>query len=239
MKRIGIVDANARTRFSVALASVLGLSLALPPGLAAPEKGNLSQLLVAYGFLISHYPDEFLLGRQPGTRLARDMKALNHALDSLGCDVPTRLAFPHRDLIVLSSSAAQWAGFPGGVGSPPEEGTLFVIQAPPTASHRNWVVLSSVAPEETTVFWVEADKQGYATGLVYDTFKKGEVKNVRKTAIGAVAWVSIGQDGGILLREWAEPGSRGGHMGEAGRVFQVGFLSGDVSLKSPGKLPRD
>jgi hypothetical protein len=233
------VNASVRSSCCVALACFSVLSTSLSRGLAVPQQGSLTQALVTYGYLVSHYPDEFVLGHEPGTPLATGIKDLTDALNSLGCDVPSRLAFPHRALIVLPSSARQWAGFAGAKGRPPEEATLFVIDPPLEVNNRRWVVLSSVAPEQTTVFWIEPRKQGYTTWLVYDTFKKGNVKNHPKTAIGAITGVSVEKTGVIFLKEWAELGSRPRHMGKVGRVFRIDPSSGDVTLHFAGRLPVD
>jgi len=200
---------------------------------------SLPEALIAYGFLRSNYADfDKLLMSSSTFAAARDMEALQTALDSLSCDVPARLAFPHRDLVLASSAATAWMGFPTKAQSPSEEGTLFVLQPLPSAPQRTLAVLSSVAPERSTVFWLGADKRGYVGALVYDSFNKGKVKNAPETVMGSVISVRVDESGAILLKERAEPGSRPHAMGETGRVFEVDTTRDDVILKTSGKLPQ-
>lgn len=223
-------------RSSLLLGVVCVLALALAASLSAVASGSLSQAVITYGYLRSNHADfDQLLASGPTLAVARDMKALEGALDSLRCDVPTLLAFPHRALVVPSSPVGQWIGFPTTEESPPEEGTLFVTQPLRAPPQRVWVVLSSVAPERTTVFWLEEGERGYVSGLVYDSFNKGKISNAPHTMIGAVTEVNLGKGDKILLKEWAEPGSRPGQMGAVGRVFQVDLARGEVTLKTPGR----
>jgi hypothetical protein len=98
---------------------------------------------------------------------------------------------------------------------------LFVTDPLVGTSQRVWVVLSSVAPEETTIFWLERSDGGYRSGLVYDSFNKGVIQNEPRTAIATVTAVRIESSSEILLEELLEPGSRRNQRGAAGRVFQV------------------
>ena len=224
---------------SVLLEVACVLTFAPGAGLSAVTSGDLPQAVIAYGFLSSNYAEfDQLLTSGPALSLARDMKALGSALDSLHCDVPIRIGFPHKAFVVPSFPASQWIGFARTAETPPEEGTLFVTEPLRRVPQRVLVVLSSAAPERTTVFWLGGDKQGYVSGLVYDSFNKGEISNSAHTGIGAVTSVSVGKSDQILLREWAEPGSRPGFMGAVGRVFQVDLTRGEITLKTGGTLPR-
>lgn len=92
------------------------------------------------------------------------------------------------------------------------------------------MIYSQVAPESTTVFWLEARKQGYVGGLVYDTFCKGKDKiSNSDDPINAVTAVSIEKGGQILLKEWV--GVRLNGMGPRGGVFQVDTARSQVTLK--------
>jgi hypothetical protein len=223
---------------SLLLETLCALALGTPKASAVVTSVDLPQTIITYGFLVGHYPDEFILGREPRTPLASDMKALNDALNSLDCDVPIRLGFPHRVFVVPSLPVGQWIGFVRTADTPPDEGTLFVTEPLRTKPERVLVVLSSVSPERTTVFWVERSVQGYASGLVYDSFKKGKISNENHTAMGAVTAVSAGEGEEILLKEWAEPGSRPRQMGSVGRVFRVDAARHEITLEIPGTFPQ-
>jgi hypothetical protein len=215
------------------------VGLALSSVLWCAEPVGLPQEIITYGFLSWNYGDvNKLLGSSASPGLAREMKALQGAFSSLNCDIPTRLSFPHKAFIVPSFPVGQWIGFVRTAETPPEEGTLFVTEPRRTKMPRVLVVLSSVAPERTTVFSIEERDGGYVSSLVYDSFKKGKIRNANHTVIGAVTAVSVGNGDEILLREWAEPGSRPGIMGSMGRVFQIDPNRDEILLKKSGALPR-
>ncbi len=227
----------AAGRFVLAVCCLAGVTQAADR-LTSAGVEKLSEALITYGFLRSSYPDfDHLLSSCSTYALTRDMKTLQAALGTLNCDVVIRLAFPHRDLVVPRWPVGQWIGFPGTGESPPELGTLFVTQPMAASPHCVWVVFSSAAPERTTMFWLQQDKSGYRTKLVYDTSIEGEIKNAPETAVGTITSVSIGERGVILVKEWREPGSRPHHSGLAGRVFALDPEKCEIILKSGGTLP--
>lgn len=237
MRRTARLDANARSSRFILAACVLTLALAPVSRPASSESRSLSQEIITYGFLVRHYPDNFLLASEPATtQLERDMRALGSALNSLGCDVPKMLAFPHRATIVPSSATGLWLSFPPRRDVPSQEGLLFVVES--TSSQRTLVIFSRMGPDETTIFWVEEAKEGFSAELLYDSFKKGKISNAPNTNIGAITAVSLEKSHDILLKEWAEPGSRSGQMGEMSRVFRLDLSRDAVTLVSPGILPQ-
>lgn len=208
--------AVAASRLATAVC-ILGLVNGYP--LYAVPSDSLSQAIVAYGFLRSSYQDfDQLLEDASAKTAMQDLMALHGSLESLRCDVPSRLAFPHRALIVPISSRAFWLR--AAAPSAQRDGSLFAIGPLGATPERVLIVFSSVAPDETTVFWLERDRQGYMTRLVYDSFNKGDVGNAPATRIGAVNAVRIESDNEILLEEGAEPGTGpGGRV--TGRVFEL------------------
>ncbi len=219
-----------------------GLTLlpSIAPGAssAASENGDLSQAIIAYGFLVSQYSPNLSSSQRPTAPLVLDMKRLDDALSSLGCNVPNVLAFPHKAILVPSSVLGQWLGPSAVPNLAPQEGLLFVAEWPRLPSARALVVLSGVAPDETTVFWFEGGNGAYQAKLVYDSFKMGTIRNAPNTNIGAVTAIRLESSRNILLREWAEPGSRPGHMGAEGRVFRVNLFQHTATLVSSGTTPR-
>lgn len=238
MRRTARPDASARNSSSILAACVLALALAPALRSAASETRSLSQAIVTYGFLVRHYPDSFLLASKTATTpLERDMRGLGSALDSVGCDVPEALASAHRAIIVPYSSIGQWLGFPGQDVSP-QEGLLFVLEPAGRLSGQALVVLSRMGPDETTILRIEEAKQRFSAELLYDSFRKGRVSNAPNTDIGTVTAVNLQKNRDVLLREWAEPGSRSGHMGETGRLFRLDPSRATVTLVSPRTMPR-
>ena len=75
-------------------------------------------------------------------------------------------------------------------------------------------------------------------GLVYDTFCKGKIGSLGNRTIAAVTAVSMEKGDQILLKEWATRGSQPGMMGEIGTVFQLDTATGQVTLKTRGRLSR-
>jgi hypothetical protein len=213
------------------LACILG---ALPASAGGGDwsASSLSQAVITVGFLRSRYVDlDRLLASGSAPAMTRELRALDEALNAVGCDLRIRFAFPHRAVVVPPSLAGLRIGFERKA---PQEGALFLVEQPQASPQRVWVVFSSQAPEATTVFWLQG---GDKTGLVYDSIDKGEIRNEPTTRIGYIVAVTRGTRGEILLEEWAEPGSRPGASGALGRVFQVDLNRGEVLLQAAGTLP--
>jgi hypothetical protein len=202
----------------VGIAVVLAVGLSSRPGAAASRR--LSEAAVVFADLHSSRDDND----------TRDLKRVERALKAVGCDLTVRMALPGRAVILPVSSVGQRIGFKRAA---PTEGLTFVVKDGRAAPQRVWVVLSSVAPERTTVFWLDED---FKAGLVYDSFKKGEIRNAPHTAIAAVLAVTRVNGSQLLLEEWAEPGSRPGSMGAVGRVFQLDLTKSEMTLAAPEHL---
>lgn len=205
--------------------------------LCASQDLRLSQQIISYGFLRSNYSD-FDQMLQSNLAVAKDMKALQNALDSLHCDVPSLLAFTHRSFVLPASPQGQWIRSAMPTESMLQEESLFVTEPLSATPQRVFVVLSSGAPERTTAFWVEEKDGGYAARLVYDTFNKASIRNAPQLAIGVVVGVRLESDHEFLLEQRADLGSRPSIPGALGGVFRVDLSSGVVTQKSPGKLPQ-
>ena len=244
MRNRARLAANVRVN-SLVLGVACVLALALPVGKAqgpVPVSGaagaiNLSQAVITYGFLRWDYLEfDQLVTASSNLALVQNLKALDAALDSLHCDVPTRIAGPHRALILPSSLIDQWVGFdrPNGRKSP-ERGWLFVTQPRDTAPQRVLVVFSSAAPEHTTILWLEGSGNRYAARLLYDSSRKGKVSN-ETTILGAVTEVRFEKDNEVLLKDWGEPGIGPPEVTEVRRVFRLDQSKGTVTLADPGRL---
>lgn len=216
---------------------VLGL---MPVSAAAvPGQRSLPQTVITYGFLRWDYVDlDKLFASDTRLPVIRDLQALDAAVKSLDCDVPVRLAMPHKALILPSSPKDLWFGFKRLEGrSSPYRGWLFVTEPAQGGSQRVLVVLSSASPDRTTAFWLEHTEAGYAVRLLYDSMKKGRITNAA-TIMGAATEVKIEKTGGILLKDSGEPGVGPREFVRTGRIFRLELSQGAVSLVSPRILVR-
>jgi hypothetical protein len=214
---------------------VLSMPLSAASGTASPEDKSLPQAIIAYGLFRSDYLalDRLFASDDKGTVL-QHLKTLDSSLKALDCDVAMRLAGPHRALILPPVPVNAWFGFPRPRGRRSlDAGWLFVTEPVRVNSGRVLVVLSSAAPEHTTVFWLEKTNVGYSTKLLYDSFKKNKVNN-ETTVIGAVTEMKIDKDKNILLKDWGEPGVGPSQFLRWGRVFRLDTSQDTVSLVSPG-----
>jgi hypothetical protein len=200
--------------------------------------GGLSQAVVAYGYLRWDYQAfEELVNASASLSVVQDFKALDVGLESLRCDIPTRMAGPHRAMILPPSPTGQWFSFPRpGARSSPENGWLFVTQPGGGATQRVLVVFSTAAPEHTTVFWLDRSSDGrYSVSLLYDSSTKATVTN-ESTTIGAVTALRFENSGELLLKDWGEPGIGPAEFNNVRRVFRLNLSDGKVALAEPAKF---
>lgn len=193
---------------------------------------------MAYGYLRWDYQAfEELVNSSPSLSVVKDLKALNVALDSLHCDIPTRMAGPHQAMLLPPSPTGKWFSFPRPGGrSSPANGWLFVTQPGGGATQRVLVVFSTAAPEHTTVFWLERslDSQ-YSVKLLYDSSTKATVAN-EATTIGAATAIRFENSEELLLKDWGEPGIGPAESSNAIRTFRLNLSDGKVTLAEPAKF---
>lgn len=218
----------------LALAFHTGNSRATSSGAAGPGGTSMPQAVIAYGFLRWGYLEfDQLVKSNPTLPVVQNLKVLDEALDSLHCDVPTRMASPHQAVILPPDLRGQWIGFsrPGGRNSR-ESAWLFVTDPKDTKQHRVLVVFSSAAPEHSTIFWLDDNSGRYSASLLYDSLKRGKVSNA-PTTVGAITSVKLEKDNIISLKDWGEPGI--GPPGSTGarRVFQLNLSDGAMALDEP------
>lgn len=196
---------------------------------------SLSQAVIAYSFLRWDYLDlDKLFASDASLQVVQNLQALDSALKSLDCDVPMRLAVPHKALILPPLPFNHWVGFrrTGGRNSP-EGGWLFVTQPSGNSPQRVLVVFSSSSPEETTVFSIEEADKGYLAELLFDSFKKGKISNA-STMMGAVTSIRLESNTEMLVKDWGEPGVGPPNAMRVGRVFRLDLSRDTVALVSPG-----
>lgn len=227
--------AVSATSSALLVACLLIWALPLASRTASSGVRNVSQAVVAYGYLRWGYLDlDKLFASNTDLVAVQDLKALDAALKSLDCDVPTRLASPHEAIILPSSPVSEWVGFPRPEGrNSPDNGWLFVTQSVRPAPQRVLVVFSSASPEHTTVFWLEEADTGYVAKLLYDSFKKGKISNAT-TVMGAATEVKIEKSGDVLLKDRGEPGVGPHEFARTGRVFRLDPSQETTALVSPG-----
>jgi hypothetical protein len=214
---------------------VLPEAFASSPGQS--DDFNPSQAIVTYGFLQYDYLSfDQVIASNPNLAVAKDLKSLDTALESLGCDLRRRMAWPHQVLVLPSFPVGQWIGFPSSsknsIGS-----WLFVMERPGTHRHETLVILSGEAPNHTTVFWLKQADEGYVVKLLFDSFKKGEVSN-EKTVVGAARSIKFLDENQLLLKDQGEPGTEPPEFRKINRVFRLDLLQASVTLVSPGTRPQ-
>jgi len=229
------LNASVASRTALSIAFLVAGLLVTEGRSVAMQENSLSEALVTYSFLASHYSLRFLFVHRNATNtLARDMKALNDALTTLQCNTPNILAMPHAAVIVPTSASGQWFSLEP-TKTPPNEGLLFVTRPQTRNGARVLAVVSGIGPDETTIFWLQNTNGSFSATLLYDSFKKGKVANSPGTIVGMIMAVRLERGDDILLKEWAEPGSRQGIMGKMGRVFRLDPARDTVTLISAGK----
>lgn len=193
-----------------------------PACCATTASDDIAQALIAYGYLAERFPDDFLLpNSRPATRLTKDMRALGKALGSLHCGVRKRLAMSHSSLLIPMSLAGQWVDFPRS-GKDTSDSWILVIPFQAPKKQRALVILTGMGPAQTTVFWLAKNQNAYVTNLLYDSFNKGEISNLKHEMIGEVSRVKIEKNGNILLKERVAPGSGPNpQLSPIGRVFRL------------------
>jgi hypothetical protein len=136
------------------------------------SSSELPDIVIAYSHFCSHYIDEF-----KSITLDSDssFSRLEHNLDQLECDIPTRLAFTHRSFIVQNEKN-YYAGYKKlgmksiEVSKIPYEDILFVTTPIKDLGNRILMFLSSIRPERTTIVALDNELN---TKLLYDTFNRG------------------------------------------------------------------
>lgn len=216
----------------------LALSITAKPSDKEAYNGvGLPEAVVAYGYLRWDYQAfEELVNSSASLSIVKDLKALNMALDSVRCDIPTRMAGPHQAMLLPPAPTGQWFSFPRpGARNSPENGWLFVTQPSDGAVQRVLVVFSTAAPEHTTIFWLDRSSDDrYSVKLLYDSSKKATVTN-EATTIGAVTAVRFENNGEVLLKDWGEPGISPTEINNARRIFRLSMSDGQVTLAEPAK----
>jgi hypothetical protein len=111
------------------------------------------------------------------------------------------------------------------------------MESAETRQHKTLVIFSDEAPGQTTVFWLEKSSGGYAARLVFDSFKKGKVRN-EWTTVGAVTSVKFLDGNQLLLKDQGEPGVGPPKFRRIDRVFRLDLSQASVTLVSPGIQPQ-
>jgi hypothetical protein len=225
------------TRLSaLGLAALLGLpgppATAPPAAEREPDARRLTPAVLAYAYLNLAGDDflRFLRSDQPYS-FRRGLARLEESFRQLDCDIPRRLGFVETFFTVESGPRKSVVGLPPPGASPahPPEGSLLFVSTP-VAADRIVVVLSSVAPDRTTVFTVDT---AYQARLVYDSFSRtGPIG-----AIGLVDRIEAAGPGELLLHEAYELGARGIRAPRASRSFLLDARAGTVTPASgkPGR----
>jgi hypothetical protein len=200
-----------------------------------PASIGLAGAIIGYAQMVSTYRDFVqVLSGPTSSRFVEDWKALSAALDTLPCDVNTRLAFTHRWYTVQPDLVGQRVGLPAAIGEAQrtgqaaEEDILFVAAPLPGNPDAVLAVLSSASPSRLSIFTI--DSQHRAT-LIYDSLNKPRVPGV-DTPLGSMYQVAVERDRLVLY----EAVALGGRFAQAPdkRTFAVDLNTLQVKqIKQP------
>ncbi len=194
---------------------------------------ELPSIVVSYGLFCARYDSFKLLESNPHNVLIK----LGKNIDTLPGGISTGLAFAHRAFIVQNNINNQISGFVRDdkksleASNVPFESLLFITTPIESFGNRVLVILSSVSPEQTTIFAV--DKK-INVELLYDSINKNKITNIKNsTTLGSIYGVHVIRPGYFLLEERMEPGGRGLLSPTENRTFVVDVTKGifELSMK--------
>jgi hypothetical protein len=153
-------------------------------------------------------------------------------LDSIHSAILSRLEHITYHYIVQSEMEGQNAGFVGEPSHDPNDpfvpckSILFVSTPIKQLGNKVIVVVSSVGPEQTTIFLIDSC---YSTKLVYDSFRDA---GRYKWSIGSIYRIVVKKKCVLELYERMEPGGwQMPLLGVKNRVFILDASNGTVSLR--------
>ncbi len=187
--------------------------------------------IVAFAFLTSNYPDfASLLKSENNYDFIDTFREIYRNMESLNCDIPTRLAFTHYYFVVQSNIVSNKSGFVRVKGRSveesgiPRESILFVTTPIESFDNNILIILSSVSPERTTVFSVN-NKLKFI--LFYDSFKKPDAfEDKSSDRVGSIYSVLVDKPGYLQIEERVIPGGLGYFPPHEYRKFVIDVSGG-------------
>ena len=194
---------------------------------------ELPSVVISYALFCARYDSFKSLGSNPHNVLIK----LGKNIDALSSGISTALAFAHRAFIVQNNLKDQVSGFvlvdkkTLEESNVPFESLLFVTMPIESFGNRILVILSSVSPEQTTIFAVDRNLN---VELLYDSIHKNKITNIKNsTMLGSVYGVHVVRPGYFLLEERIEPGGRGLLSPTENRTFTLDVTKSafEISMK--------
>jgi hypothetical protein len=236
-----------RLSLPLILGMILSLSNVLYASEASPKPATgealkeeylseeLPSVVISYGLFCARYDSFKSLGSNPQNVLIK----LGKNIDALPGGISTTLAFAHRSFIVQNNLKDQFSGFVRvdkktlEASNVPFESLLFVTTPLESFGNRVLVILSSVSPEQTTIFSVDKNLN---VELLYDSINKNKISNVKNsTTLGSVYGVRVIRPGYFLLDERMEPGGRGLIPPTENRTFAVDVTKGAFEISQTAR----
>jgi hypothetical protein len=190
---------------------------------------ELPDAVIAYGFLASTYYEDFpnFLRSIEGSDPLRKIKRMHGSLHGLGSDVPSRIAFSHSSFILYGDATTQDYGFRDA--NEPYIGSLFVTTPLVLLDGKVLVIISSVAPQHTTIFLLDNTLKA---DLIYDSYKKHTFRNdgSMQEPMASIYQIRSLGNGRFLLKERKFPGAMGGG---GGRILILDLPKLSVTVQRP------
>ena len=198
--------------FTLAPTSVCFSEVASAPSM---DPSALPMLIVTYAYDLAYDPTVTL-------RTGSTLSFLDAALVALNADVPRGLGFVRNVFVIQPAiSGNRYA-------SEPDVSTLYVTPPLPTLGNQSLALISSVSPEATTIFTLDA---GMHAQLVYNSMTANVFSGGRVCdPMGQVPMVTISSTGALILHE------RNRHFSNrSARTFSVSITGQSAQVICNGK----
>lgn len=157
--------------------------------------------------------------------LGPELSILNENLEQLSVGIPLEIAFVKHVFISQTNIPGHASGFPAqneeasDKPSIPYESTLFVTTPIESLGDKILVILSSVSPERTRIFTIDAE---YNAELVFDAVNKNHFEN---TTIGSIHSMRVVKADKFILE------ARSGRVSLEPRSFSISISNGDIKIE--------
>lgn len=174
--------------FVWAIFTLMPMSVCLSEVTSTPSMNPsaLPMLIITYAYDLAYDPTATL-------KTGSTLNSLDTALVALNADVPRGLGFVKNVFVIQPGiSGNRYA-------SEPDVSTLYVTPPLPRLGNRSLALVSSVSPESTTIFTLDA---GMHAQLVYDSLTANVFSGGRVCdPMGQVPMVTISSTGVLILHE--------------------------------------
>jgi hypothetical protein len=193
---------------------------------------ELPSIVIAYSLISSRYNDFNCIFNVKHNVVA----LIANEFDKLPGGISTKLSFV-RSSFILQNSIGQFAGFLRTNDQTlesakiPYKSFLYVTTPIDSFDNRILVIISSVSPEQTTIFSIDNQLK---TVMLYDSIVKNNIDNMKdikgSRLLGSIYCVKVIKPGLFELQERLEPGARGFVSPYKYRRFYIDITKGKFKL---------